>query len=631
MLERMRIMAKSPLAMVMIGLLILSFAVWGISDVFRGGQGDAVVIVGPNKVSVQEYAQAWDRELNRIIRQSEGKITTKQARDYGLAEQLLQRMTNDAAVDAKASQMGIGMSDRLIAEEIRKLEAFVDPITGKFSDEQYRSTLANARYTPEQFERGVRNDLLRAQIINPVVSGIAAPKSMAQIELNYRGEQRHVTSVVLPEDIIATPEDPTDEVLAGFLAEHPENFRTPELRGASLVTISATDLASEIDVPEDKIKELFEFRQSELSEPETRSWVQLSAPDEATAKIITERLQAGETAEAISQSLNLSPPIVFEDTAQADTPDDQIAQTVFDAKAAGDIGTSEGRLAWAAWKLNGITAANLKTLDDVRDTLRDEFIKEESADKLYELVGNFEDARASGATLEEAAETTGLLLLTLPPVDQTGRDGSGEPIAAIFGQKEILETLFETEEAVESEILETPDGDYYVIRTDSIKAPQTPELADIHDKALEAWKIDTRSREIKTMADKIAEALKTGEQPNAVAERFPGTRVESAILQRGQNIPPLTQRHAALLFQTPVGEVAMAPGQLNQSLYISRVENIIPAGRVPDSQVEETRSTIANALAGDMQAEFLRGLLEQYNVRQDPRLKALALGDNPEG
>lgn len=630
MLEQMRAMAKSPVAIVLIGLLILSFAVWGISDVFRGGQGDAVVVVGPNKVSVQDYAVAWDRELNRIIRETQGKVTSKQARDYGLADQLLQRMTNEAALDAKATQMGVGMSDKLVAREVLGFDAFLDPITGKFSEEQYRSALANARYSPKQFEQDVRGDLLRTQLTAPVVRGVIAPKSMAQIEMAFEGESRIITEILLPKSVIPAPKEPTEEDLQAFAKEHEDSFKTPELRVASLVTISASDLASEIDVPEDKIKELYEFRKAEMSTPQTRSWVQISTPDEATAIVVKNRLAAGEEAQEITKSLNLSPPIVFENTPVTDTPDDQIAEAVFAGKKDG-TGVSEGRLAWAAWKVNAITPAVEKSLDEVHDTLRDEFIKEEAADQLYELVGKFEDARASGATLEEAAEAANLLLLTLPPVDRFGNDASGQPVTTLSNAPEILKTLFATDEAVESEILETANGDYYALRTDAIEAPQTPKLEDILDQVRKAWINNENGLALKAIAGKIVASLKAGEDANVIAARYPGAKVESAVLRRGQAVPPLSQRHASQIFGVTKGEVTMAPDVSGEELIIARLENILSAPPAPDSLLEVRRSTIGNAMAADLQTEFLRGLMEEFNVRQDPRLKALALGDNPEG
>ncbi len=630
MLEQMRSMSKSPVSVILIGLLIVSFAVWGISDVFRGGQADAVVVVGPNKVSVQDYQIAWQRELNRVVQQSQGTVTAQQAREFGLADQLLQRMTSEAALDAKATQLGVGMSDKLVVKSIRELEVFQDPFTGKFGEEQYRTTLNSAGFTPKMFERDVRGDLLRAQITAPVVRGLVAPRAMARIEFAFQGEQRLVSQIIVPETIIPVPPAPTDDVLSAYLAANEDRFKSPERRIASLVTISVQDLVSEVEVPEASITELFEFRKDALSEPETRSWVQISAPDEGSAKAIAERLGNGEAASDIAAALNLAAPLVFEDNTQTQTPDDLIAEAVFAADNEAN-GASEGRLAWSAWQVSTITPAKTVTFEEVRDQLRDEYIKEEAEDQLFELVGIFDDARASGASLEEAAETANLLLLTLPMVDRNGRGADGQLISSFAGQSEILKTLFETEMSVESEIEQTANDDYYALRTDAIAQPVTPALEDIRDNVIQVWQTAQRAEALKAVVDEMEAALKAGEDINTIASRYAGARVESAILQRGQAVAPLTARHAGGLFAAALGEVVAAPDDSNQYLIVARVDNILPAPPTANGIVDLRRTEMGQTLAADLQAEFLKGLLAQYNVRQDPRLKALALGDNIDG
>ncbi len=630
MLEQMRAMAKTPVATALIGLLIVSFAVWGISGVFKGGQGDAVAVVGPGKVSVQDYATAWDRELNRVIQQSQGKVTSRQAREFGLAEQLLQRMITTAALRAKAAQMGIGMSDRLVAQTIRGLEAFRDPISGKFGEEQYRSALANARYTPQQFENDVRSDLLQAQILDPVSDGVVAPRMFAKIELMFQNERRKIIEIILPDSMAPPIAEPTEAQLQAFLKAHEQVFRTPERRAATLVTISARDLASDITVPEEKIKELYAFRKDKYATPETRSWVQISTADEASAKAVAQRLKNGESAEAIAKALGLTPPLKFDNTDAEHTPDETITKAVFAARP-GDTGATKGRLAWAAWRLDSVTPATSKSLDDVRQSLKDEFIKEEASDKLYELVGNFEDARASGATIEEAAESSKLLALSLPPVDRQGRGKDGNPVEPLAGQPEILKTLFETDEGAESEILQTANGDFYAVRTDSIEPPKVPPLAQIRDKVAKVWKAQQKADAIRAIAARVEKALKSGEDANAVAARFPGARVELALLQRGQSPAPLSGRHANRLFAVARGDVVTAPDQSGSNLVVARVDAIMQPRTFPPALIEQHRAAISQSLAGDLQSEYLQALLSQYKVRIDQRLKALALGDNPEG
>ncbi len=629
MLEQMRHMAKSPIAVGLIGLLIISFAVWGIGDVFRGGQSDAVVTVGPGKVTVQQYAAAWNRELDRLIRESKGKITSKEAREYGLQNQILQRLTDEVALDVKAKSMGIGLSDDQVVKTIRSIAAFTDPITGTFSAEQYRSALANAGYTVKRFEDDVRGDLIRSQISAPVIAGLNGPRTLVKQELAFAGETRRIAEVLLPQDMTAMPADPGDAVLQKFLDDNAAYFQTPERRAATLVTIFASEMAAEVEVSEDKIKELYEFRKPDLGTPEKRSWVQITTKDETSAKAVAKRLAAGEKPADIASDMHLAAPLEFTDTPQNEGPDDEIAKAVFAAKN-GESGASKGRLAWGAWKLNGITPGQIPTLEEVHDKLRDEVIREEASDKLYEIVGNFEEARASGQTLAEAAQSTKLLALSLPPVDRKGNSIEGEPVEIYTKNPKILETLFTTEEGAESEILETANRDFFALSTDEIIPPSAPKLSAIRARVLAAWQARQRADAIKKMADSIGSALETGEDPNQVAARYPGSRVEYSILNRRQNPAPLTPRHAGQLFAAKKGAVISAPDLTGTTMVVARVEQIIPAKAPQDAEVELRRAAIGNALGQDLQAQFLQGLLDEYKVRQDPRLKALALGDNPD-
>jgi len=183
---------------------------------------------------------------------------------------------------------------------------------------------------------------------------------------------------------------------------------------------------------------------------------------------------------------------------------------------------------------------------------------------------------------------------------------------------------------VESEILETDNGDYFALKTDTIQAPQTPTLADIHDKVLEAWKANKRNEILQGFADEITKALKNGENPNDIAKRYKGAKVEGALLHRAQESPPLSPRHIGQIFSISEGEVAMAPDQSGKNIIIARLENILPAGTPTPTVLAQGQSVIGEAMAADLQAQFVKGLLDQYTVKQDNRLKALALGDNPD-
>ena len=99
MLDALRQGAGTWVAKIFIGVLALSFAVWGISDVFTGGHAGALATVGDEKVFEQQYQSAFQRRLSALSRQFGRQLSTQQARQLGLDRQVLSQLVGQAALD----------------------------------------------------------------------------------------------------------------------------------------------------------------------------------------------------------------------------------------------------------------------------------------------------------------------------------------------------------------------------------------------------------------------------------------------------------------------------------------------------------------------------------------------------
>jgi len=84
MLNQLRSAAKTWIAGVFIALLVMSFAVWGVSDIFTGGARDAVVVVGKERISVARVSAEFNREVQRLAGQSGSEFTPEMARSFGV-------------------------------------------------------------------------------------------------------------------------------------------------------------------------------------------------------------------------------------------------------------------------------------------------------------------------------------------------------------------------------------------------------------------------------------------------------------------------------------------------------------------------------------------------------------------
>src|ERR1700755_2876640 len=114
-------LGKISMATVM-GVLIVSFGIWGIADIFRGFGQSTLAKVGHTEISANEFRQLYTDRLQQIGRQFGRPLTMDQARAFGLDRQVLQQTIAEAALDEKARQLGLGQSD---AETMRMI--YADP------------------------------------------------------------------------------------------------------------------------------------------------------------------------------------------------------------------------------------------------------------------------------------------------------------------------------------------------------------------------------------------------------------------------------------------------------------------------------------------------------------------------
>jgi len=100
-----------------VGFLIISFGIWGIGDIFRGFGASTVAKVGRTEISAEQFRLRYNEQLQQLGRQAGRPITPEQARAFGLEQQLLGQMIATVALDERARQLRLGISDAELAKQ----------------------------------------------------------------------------------------------------------------------------------------------------------------------------------------------------------------------------------------------------------------------------------------------------------------------------------------------------------------------------------------------------------------------------------------------------------------------------------------------------------------------------------
>ena len=625
MLATIRKLARNPITVAIIIVpIIAAFALFGVNDILTG-TGNAVATVGPERVTAQQLNRAYQLQLSQIQRENPG-FTREEAERAGLGDQVLNRLVAEAAINASANELGLTVSDERSAEQIRQIEAFSNPFTGEFDRASYEQILRDNGMTERTFEQTLRGELVRQQMLTAMFEGVGALDVMERAFAAYRGERRRLRALVVRPQAVDTPEAPSEETLQTFLSENAQVFTLPERRRFTLVRVSPALLASRVEVPDEDVRSLYDIRleDGELADPATRSFVQLAAPDAQTASAAAERLAAGESAEAVAADLGLSEPAVFEDQQAFEVPDSAVSAVVF-SLGEGEAQAVEGRLGWRAVRVNEAIDPDVPSFEAIEADLREELASDAAEGLTFDLLARFEEARAAGATLEEAAVAAELPAESFGFVTRQGVSEQGFRAFSLQEEPAVLASVFEQPEGFATDLADYGEDGYFVVRVDAIEPQALPELAEVREEVETFWRARRIDEAVAALAERAVERARAGEDLDAIAREIgAGATVEGATLLRTETSGPFTQPVVRAAFATPPGEYVATRGGADQRAHLALiVEEIAPPSSL---EVEpQTADALDELVRQDFGLAVQNAFLQRRDVSVDQRLRDIAL------
>jgi peptidyl-prolyl cis-trans isomerase D len=625
MLAGLRKAAKSKIAAPIIVILAVSFAAWGVNDAFTGGARDAVATVGSEKVTISDFTQAFQTQVQNLSQQTGEVITTPQARQAGLDRQILSQMITGAALDAKADELRLGASDAAIARDIQATPSFQDNVRGEFSREVYTRAVGGIGLTPGEYEESLRGDIARNHVVSAVLSPARVPQTFIDARQAYQNETRTVEVLILPAVLAELDAEPDDAALQAVMDENAAAFTFPGMRALTVAWLDMATMQAIVEVSDEDVRALYDFRRDSLSTPATRDYAQISAPDEATANAVAERLRAGEAPEAIATDLGLSAPILGDAAAQGDIVDETIAAQIFES-AEPRVFTVEGQLGWAAVQVTGGADATEPTFEESEATLRAELAEEGAQDRLYEAIAQIEDARGAGRSLEDAAAEAGVAPQSYEPVTAQGQDAAGNFYVDLAQAPELLGAAFALNPSETSEMIELPDGGYAMVYVDEVIPERVAALDEMRDEAEAMWRAQQIDAALQALETQAREQIEGGASfADAAAAIGQPARTEIAIVRRGQTAGPVDAQLSAAVFAASEGELVSGrtAGDSRALARVTRIEH--PAQ--PDPALA---NAMVDEVSNDLLTQFQAALADEYPVRIYEDQIGLALGDAPQ-
>jgi peptidyl-prolyl cis-trans isomerase D len=618
MLNTLRRQAGSWVVKILLLLLVASFAVWGIGDIFYGGgQNPVVAEVGDSEILQSELATEFDRVVENVQRRLGTGIDREQAVQLGLMRQALQDLIARRLVDLRAREMGLAVDDDTLRGMIVENPAF--QTAGRFDRSRFEQILLANGLSEEGYLAALRQDVLRGTLTDSIAAPVTAPPALIEALYRHRNEQRRGRMIVVSADAIEDVSEPDDAALAAYHAENEQRYTAPELRRLTYVTLEPEDLAPEIAIAEEEIEATYQARSAQYREPERRVVEQVLAGEEDAIGAVDAAVEEGATLGDAAGEVEGASFTELGEVRPGQLPS-ELEDAIFGLNE-GEIGAPvRSPFGWHLFRVVEVLPEEVVPLADVRDAIEEELKLEEANEQLPALANALDDELAAGVSLEEAAATLGLEVERIEAIDPSGRGPEGGRIDGIPPDASFLETALVTPAGETSLLEETAGGSYFVLRVDEITPPRLRPVEEVRDQLVEEWQADERRRLARERAaallDRLGEVARFDE-----AARQPGyelIEIEPTARSGGASNDSVNGLVVEALFNTSPGALAEEPVEVPAGFAVVTVDEVIGANPADDPEtLKRFQAEVEAEMRSDLLSQFSGALRRDFPVTID--------------
>ena len=607
------VVGKSIMAIVM-GVLIVSFGVWGIADIFKGFGQSTLAKIGNTEISIEQFRSLYTDKLQQIGRQFGRPLTLDQARAFGLDRQVLQQIVSEAALDEGARRMGLAQADAGVVTAITNDPNFKG-ITGSFDPQRFAAIIRQFGYSEQRYIAEQRRVTLRREIAGTLGAGVEPGKTLMEAVTRFQNEQRTVEMIRLGAAQAGTIEAPSPETLASYFEERKTLFRAPEFRKIAIVTMTPDEIAKWTTITDDDARKTYDERKDQLAIPEKRQISQIIFPNADEAKAARERVVGGLSFEDLARERKLSATdIDLGIVAKSAVIDAAVANAAFalkDGEVSEPVKTGFG---FALVKVGKIEAGTTAAYETVAANLKKDIALERARAQVQDLHNKMEDERGGGSNIADAAQKLGLNAVTVD-VDRSGRGPNGQPVTGLPQQgADIITGAFASNVGVENDPLQV-NGGYLWYEVLGVTPSRERNLDEIKDQVETRWREDQIATRVRAKATEIIAEIEKGVSLADEAAKV-GAKVDSeAGFKRDATVAGVPPGVVQAAFSTAKGANGQTAGSNPGEWIVYRVTDItVPPVNLDTPDVARLKDTLQRSLSDELLSQYIAKLESELGV-----------------
>lgn len=625
MLSFIRDRAQGWIAWVIVGLLIVPFALWGINEYVDNGGKLVAATVNDTEISQREFQQAFYDQRARM-QQMLGDQYDSQLFDPQIKQRVISELVDRELLLQHADDMGLRVGDQTVVATIQSIDAFRED--GAFSTTLYQQQMQMQGQSPTAFERRVKRMMIAGQLPDGLASSTFVTDAELDAVIKLEQQKRDFKYFVLNTKNFQNESLADEAAIKDYYQKHAARFMTTEKVQVEYVELSAAALKSD-DVPsEEDLRDFYDSNKNQFSVEEERQashiLIQLDEDaDEAaitaarkTAEAVVARLKAGESFETLAKensddpgSADMGGDLGYFGRGIMEPDFEEAAFTLKQGEVSDPILTSFG---YHIIKVTGVRAEESKSFTDVRGEILAQFQTDAAEREYFDLAEKLTNqAYEMPDSLSEVADTLGLELKQSPFFGRRGATG-------VFANPRVVTAAYSDDvlkQGFNSEPLEIDENHVVVLRLlEHQKADQRP-LSEVRTQVKDLLIREKARDAVKVAGEQSLQQLKSGESADVVSKALAVDWVVVGAIMRD------TKDHDAAITQqafrltrpsspdSPIyGGVVLASGDYA----VIQLSSVVDGD--PVTVAAEERETLKRRLAGEQGANALLHLVSRLKA-----------------
>ncbi|MGD2117245.1 MAG: SurA N-terminal domain-containing protein [Chromatiales bacterium] len=629
MLQSIRDKAQGWIAWVIVVLISIPFALWGIQEYLGVGGETVIAKVNDREITEREVESAAFRFRSELRERLGAQYNPAMFEEPVLRKQVLESMIRDTLIQQAASDLGLRAGDFMVRQTIGSIPAF--QVAGQFNAEAYKTAVKRQGMSEQAYEENLRATLMTRQLELALQQSTFVTDSTLQDMLKLAGQQRTLSYITLSFDNLdTTAADISEADQRQFYDQHKADFMTPERVKLEYVLLNIDSIRNTLAVADSELQNYFEQHKNEFVVPDKKrvSHILFEIPENATDEQLQ---QIREQADSVHQQL-------LDGAAFAELAQEK-SQDIGSAQAGGDLGFIDAEIYDQAFveavsglaenevsepvrtrfglhiiKVTELVKGDNDDFDAVKDQVEKQYLAAEAEQIFFdyaERLGNL--AYETPDSLEPVASDLKLELKKSDWITADGGDGvlaSPKVTSAAFSEEVLMQ-------GYNSEPLELATNELLVLRVSEHEEARLKAFGEVQQTIVERMKTEQQFTRLQQQASKLLQRLQNGETLEQLASELNLQLSQAKAVKRDDFALPAAIRDAAFQATLPSeGKASFTSAELeNETIALVQVSEVSD-GKLPESdeQRQSIRTTLANNLALDEFELYVNYLRSQASI-----------------